>query len=228
MKVWILSGPVHCGKTTFLTAWCERVRASGHGEVYGVLGGPDDAEGRRHLTALPSGEVRRVQCLAPEAAALQGARETVTVGAYTFFADSMQWARDTLAAAADALVSAARTGEDAREHVFVLDEVGPLAIVRGLGFEPFVTALFCGERHTALRALEHVHVIVVVRAHLVDKFAAKYLAAAPASFEHFTPECPLWLRYSAGIAPNFPYVPEGADPQNKDKGQQNRKQQSQQ
>ena len=118
MKVWVLTGPVHCGKTTFLTGWCERVRASGRGAVHGVLGGPDDAAGRRHLTALPSGEVRRVQCLAPEAAALEraraagtpGVRATVTVGAYTFFEDSMQWARDTLAREADALVAARAHG----------------------------------------------------------------------------------------------------------------------
>lgn len=117
MKVWVLTGAVHCGKTTFLTAWCDRVRAAGRGAVHGVLGGPDDAAGRRHLTLLPARAVRCVQCLAPEAAALQhardagtpGVRATVTVGAYTFFEDAMQWARDALAREADAIV-------DARAH----------------------------------------------------------------------------------------------------------------
>lgn len=104
---------------------------------------------------------------------------------------------------------------DTRELFFVLDELGPLEIVRGLGFEPFVSALFCSARFAAFRALDDVHVVVVVRAHMVDRFAAKYLPDAAAPPELFTPTCPLWLRYSPGIVPNFPYHPDEKQQQQK-------------
>ena len=94
--------------------------------------------------------------------------------------------------------------EPERDVFFVVDEIGPLEVMRGMGFEPFVSDLFLGERNAALRAQHTVHVIVVVRTNMVDKFAAKYVPGA--ALEHFTPECDIWLAFSAGVEPHFPFV----------------------
>ena len=216
MKVWILTGSVHCGKTTFLTQWIERVKTSGNKNVFGVLSGPDDNEGRRHLTVLPSGECRRLQCSKTEVEEFQKQREsgakdvkeTVTIGPYTFFSDVMQWAKDSMAEAVNHIaLSASSESGKTEDFFFILDEVGPLEINRGMGFEPFVSDFF---KEGRLGSLPNVHMIVVVRQVMVDKFAAKYLGApdaAAANVEFFNQECPIWRKYSEGVVANFPYIP---------------------
>ena len=218
MKVWILNGSVHTGKTTFLTRWCERVRRDeGNKTLFGVLSGPDDEEGRRQVTLLPSEECRRLQCSPKESEELQkqrdsgkeGVRETVTVGAYTFFSDIMQWTCDNLLRLAEDACKIAQESAD-KNFFFILDEVGPLEIVRGMGFEPFVSELFRGEHFSDLRKLSNFNIIVVVRDTMVNRFSAKYLAGAsePIQTANFDPQCPIWLAYSEGIDPQFPYIPE--------------------
>ena len=217
MNVWILGAPVHTGKTTFLTRWCERVRrAADDKTVFGVLSGPDDEEGRRQVTLLPSEECRRLQCSPKELEEIQkqrdagkeGVRETTSVGAYAFFSDVMQWVSDTLFKLAE---DAGRIAQQcpSKDVFFILDEVGPLEIVRGMGFEPFVSELFRGERFSALRKLPNFHVIVVVRDTMISRFTAKYLEGHSETLQkaNFDPQCPIWLAYSQGIDPQFPYVP---------------------
>eukprot|EP00727_Mastigamoeba_balamuthi_P004207 m51a1_g13784 hypothetical protein (103) ;mRNA; f:313846-316854 len=79
-RVLVVSGDVHSGKTTHLTAWCAARESEGT-QLRGFLAGPDvpvgdgpSAPALRHVTMLPSREVLRLQ-LAPGEDT--GARPTV-------------------------------------------------------------------------------------------------------------------------------------------------------
>lgn len=98
-----------------------------------------------------------------------------------------------------------RPTEPEKDVFFVVDEIGPLEVMRGMGFEPFVSDLFVGERNAALRAQPNAHIVAVVRTSMVDKFVAKY-APGTAAVEFFTPECAIWRAFSAGVEPHFPFV----------------------
>jgi len=204
MRVLLLSGDVHCGKTTLLTGWCRRALASG-AAVEGVLAGPDDAEGRRHLTALPSFESRRLQLGAGEQPATPETR-TVVVGAYTMLADTVEWARGLVR---EPLREGARCPACSlgprdcvcRTRYIVLDEIGPLELRRNEGLEPAVSELFA--RLATGAVLRNTTVIAVVRSPCVEEFIARYRIPEVQPFV----KSPDWLRYSAGVEVQFPYRP---------------------
>lgn len=219
MKVLLLSGEVHCGKTTILKGWCERAIAAG-AVVQGTLAWPDDERGRRHFTSLPAFETRRAQVTldddgAEERALLAAGAELVRVGPYTFRKDVFEWAK---ACVEEPLgqpcpkCSSPAAGCTCRARYLVLDEVGPLEINRGGGLEPSVTRLFDAMRAGAAPA--NLVVIAVVRSRCVEAFKEKYTrgsgdcCGSPANLvvEDEFLKSQDWEAFSEGIEYVFPYV----------------------
>ena len=224
MKVLLLSGEVHCGKTTILKGWCERAIAAG-AVVQGTLAWPDDERGRRHFTSLPAFETRRAQVSldddgAEERALLQDAgAEVVKVGPYTFRKDVFEWAKACVEeplCAPCPKCSLPPSACTCRARYLVLDEVGPLEINRGGGLEPSVTRLFAAMRSGAAPA--NLVVVAVVRSRCVEAFKDKYtksdgdgggcgtpgMAAIPVEAEFLKSQD--WETFSKGIEYVFPYI----------------------
>jgi len=129
---WI-TGPVHTGKTTRLTAQVTKTP-----EQYCGLLAPVDAFGNRYLQDIISGERRILDCLPTTVNAL-------TVGPYTFSEEVFRWGRSTLKA--HHLTYPKRT--------LVIDEIGKLEL-RDLGLAPI-----CWHLLAARQTLDQPALIIV-------------------------------------------------------------------
>lgn len=219
MKVLLLSGEVHCGKTTLLKGWCERAIAAG-AVVQGTLAWPDDARGRRHFTSLPWFETRRAQVSFDDAGEEEQALRAagvcfVTMGPYTFREDVFEWAKacveEPLHKPCPKCGRRAAECECSEARYLVVDEVGPLEINRGVALEPSITRLFAAMREG--RAPRNLVVVAVVRSRCVEGFKAKYAAPQgtppaqriPVEDEFLRSQD--WAAFSEGVEYVFPYVP---------------------
>ena len=146
MPIEIISGPIHSGKTTHLTAWCA---AQPPGTVAGLLQ-PARPAGREFVDVV-TGDSFPLDAPpdTPETAVQR-------VGRYAFATAAFEWAADCLARAV-----AAPTVQ-----VIVVDEIGPLEL-RGQGLDAAVRAVLAAGR-------ADVRVVLVVREGLVEAVRARY------------------------------------------------------
>jgi nucleoside-triphosphatase THEP1 len=199
MRVLLLSGDVHCGKTTLLTEWCHRAIAAG-AAVEGVLAGPD-VDGCRHMTSLPSFVSRRLQLRREEAAA----QDTVKIGSYMLRGDVFAWARELVLAPLRESSRCPRCAGAPRACVcssryLVIDEIGPLELRRGEGLEPAVSEAI--SRMASGTLVPNLAVVAVVRSQCADEFLAHYGLCDATPFVQSAD----WRAYSQGIEPQFPFV----------------------
>lgn len=147
----LITGLIHSGKTTRLSAWCADQPP---GTVAGIL--QPRRPGGRVLVDVTTGEEVPFEAPADApAAAVQ------RVGRFTFAAGAFEWAAARLAQAA----------ADPAVQVIVVDEIGPLEL-RGLGLDAAVRAVLAA-RHPARR------LVLVVRTHLAAAVRAHYASADP-------------------------------------------------
>lgn len=204
MRILLLSGDVHCGKTTLLTAWCKRAIAAG-AVVEGIIAGPD-VDGCRHLTSIPSFTSRRLQLARGEAPPAAPA-SVVSVGGFSMLEDVFAWARARVLEPLHESSRCARCALGPRDcecaaRYLVLDEIGPLELRRGEGLEPAVSQAFARMNAEAGRVLRNVAVIAVVRSQCADEFIAHYGIKDPVTpFVNSSD----WRLYSQGVDPQFPF-----------------------
>lgn len=214
MKVILLSGEVHCGKTTILKGWCDRAIAAG-AVVQGTLAWPDDERGRRHFTALPEFETRRAQVSSDDDGAEEKSLEAagvelVKMGPYTFRKDVFEWAKECVEEpltkpcpkCGASIPSECKCEEESDARYLILDEVGPLEINRGGGLEPSVTHLF-DAMHSG-KAPKNLVVIAVVRNRCIESFKEKYTQSLTVEDEFLKSQD--WAKYSEGVEYVFPYI----------------------
>ena len=114
--VYLVSGPVHSGKTTRLAAWCK-----GRSDVGGIL--QLEADGQRFFEDIQSG--RRYLMDAGERE-----KKVYTIGKYRFYTAAFAWASDLLVEAP----------EQPGIKWLVIDEIGPLEM-KGEGLAPVLEGL---------------------------------------------------------------------------------------
>eukprot|EP01116_Phalansterium_solitarium_P008704 TRINITY_DN22667_c0_g1_i1.p2 TRINITY_DN22667_c0_g1~~TRINITY_DN22667_c0_g1_i1.p2 ORF type:complete len:183 (-),score=62.57 TRINITY_DN22667_c0_g1_i1:207-755(-) len=164
-QVVLLSGDVHSGKTTLLSAWI----AHRAGRVGGVLA--PDVDDVRYVKSIRTSESRQLQlpqfspaapddCNAPSPSAPDNAPpDVVFIGKYAFSRQVFNWAQDTIA-------SDFFSGDF---DAVVVDEIGPLEVNRAQGLEPGFGDLIARRSERP-----DVKIVVVVRQKLVAAFKAKY------------------------------------------------------
>jgi len=154
-QVTIVTGPIHSGKTTRLSAWIAEQQAAGV-RIDGVLA--PIVDGRRHLRSIADDSSRCLE-LAPGAG--PPAADEVRIGPHRFSAAVFAWARELLIAAVD-------PAAERRPQLIVIDEIGPLEL-RGEGLEPAVSRVLASRESSA-----SVRLILVVREGLVDRVIEHY------------------------------------------------------
>ena len=101
-QIYILSGPVHSGKTTHLLRWF-----SGRKDIGGILS--PVINGLRVFQDIRAGTTKKMEA--------EGDEEVYLVGKYRFSKSSFEWANDIITKAAQENCS-----------WLVIDEIGPLEI----------------------------------------------------------------------------------------------------
>lgn len=151
----VYTGSIRSGKTTAL-----RARLGG---ALGVL--MPDADGRRHVLNLATGEARPVEVLPQDAAPA----EPVAVGRFVFDGAVLAWARGAI-----------RDAVALRPAMLVIDEVGPLEL-SGRGLEPAVRDA------VRLGLSGETRVVLVVRETLLERVVDHYGIRAEAHVERHVP-----------------------------------------
>jgi nucleoside-triphosphatase THEP1 len=143
---WVLTGPVHVGKTTVCHTLVGLLRSGGY-RVRGILTPAIlDPQGVRlgiAIVNLADGEQR-------ELARVDRKLDGPQVGPYSFDLAALQWGRETIAAAIAS-----------RCDLLLVDEIGRLELERSTGFYPVLPLL---------TASQVPNVLVVVRQALLELF----------------------------------------------------------
>ena len=164
-RIVILTGKRGAGKSTVCSKTVDLAQARGY-TCGGIItlrrttpGCPTDC---RDVLDVHTGLSRRFTVHAEPDSSLASA--TVVQGRFRFDPQTLAWAEDLLAQATPS-------------HLFVVDELGPLEIIRGQGWQKAINALREGDFRLAL---------VVVRPELVDQ-ARLRLPPAPTTTLAVTP-----------------------------------------
>lgn len=144
-QIFLLSGPIHTGKTTKLTEWIKN-----KDNVDGIL--QPIINGRRHIKHILSGEIQLLEIL-------PGSQEKniITVGNYKFNNDVFAWAHSKLLLA-----------YNKNPEWLIIDEVGKLEIC-AKGLEPAISNIL-----NSLNYHKNLNLVFVVRDYLVPDFLTKY------------------------------------------------------
>jgi nucleoside-triphosphatase THEP1 len=164
-KILILTGERGAGKSTVCSRTVDLAQARGF-TCGGILTlrrtTPGSATDCRDVIDARTGRSRQFTVHADDTRSLAG--DTVVQGRFRFDSRTLAWAEELLAQAAPS-------------HLLVVDELGPLEIVRGRGWQTAFDVLQRGDFRLAL---------VVVRPHLVEQ-ARLRLPAAPTATLTVTP-----------------------------------------
>jgi len=131
--IYILSGPVRSGKTTWLKQW-NTDRANVCGLLAPVI------NGKRYIKNIRSGEMRLL-----EAEHAETGRPLIYIGKFSFFEDTFEWGRHILYECLPA-----------NNVWIVIDEIGPLEL-QGKGLEPAVSYVLgnAGSRARVILVIRH-------------------------------------------------------------------------
>lgn len=143
MTLYLLTAPSGAGKTTFCAALAEQARAAGW-DVAGILSPPVFENGEKtgiRVQNLRTGETRPLAQLAPSPAGRGPGGETLpspigrgaggeglSLGRWLFSPSALAWGNDILAACLPC-------------DLFIVDELGPLELLRGAGWTNALQAL---------------------------------------------------------------------------------------
>lgn len=160
MRVAVVTGPVHTGKTSRLLQWCGG-RSGVDGLLAPIIGG------HRHLVRIAGGDSRDLESLSSE-------RDGVRVGPFTFSETVFAWGRAQLLEAARRLTAEGPTGEAVAdrevERFLVVDEYGKLEL-KGKGLEPAVGRAIALVNAGA--SAPPITVVLVIREGLVEPSLAR-------------------------------------------------------
>jgi nucleoside-triphosphatase THEP1 len=144
-SIFIISGPVHSGKTTRLLSWLQNKI-----NLYGILSPVID--GKRYLLNIDSNEKRML-----EVSGKRNQKDSITVGKYKFAKSVFEWGCEVIAN------SIAENPE-----WIVIDEVGPLEL-QGEGLAKAVNKVFSHQN-----ILVRTNLVLVVRDYLMTDFLNHY------------------------------------------------------
>ena len=144
-SIFIISGPVHSGKTTRLFPWLKNKN-----NLYGILSPVID--GKRYLLNIHSNEKRLLEIDSDEEK-----ENIITVGKYKFDKSVFEWGCEVIANAI----------EENPEWI-VIDEVGPLEL-QGEGFAKAVNKVFSHQN-----ILVRTNLVLVIRDSLMTDFLNHY------------------------------------------------------
>jgi nucleoside-triphosphatase THEP1 len=144
-KIFLLSGPIHTGKTTRLTEWVKT-----QGDVDGIL--QPEINGKRHIKHISSGEIRLLEILKES-----NEKNIITIGNYNFSNEVFKWAHN-------ALLAAFYSNPD----WLIIDEYGKLELI-DKGLEPVVSKIL-----NELIEHPDTKIIFIIRDYLVNSFLDKY------------------------------------------------------
>lgn len=144
-QIFLLSGPIHTGKTTRLTKWIKNKEG-----VDGIL--QPVINGKRHIKHIFSGEIQLLE-ISP------GPHEKVilAIGNYKFNNDVFKWARSKLILSFEQY-----------PKWLIIDEVGKLEMDEK-GLEPAISKIL-----NDLNDHSDMNLVFVVRDYLVPEFLIKY------------------------------------------------------
>jgi len=145
-NIFILSGPVHSGKSTRLNEWIEE-----RNDVAGILA--PIIRGLRNLQDITSGEKR---CL-EKSGKSNDSEDDLAIGNYIFSSSVFHWGKQVLKKSADEKI-----------NWLVIDEIGILEL-QGRGLEPAVSSLINLKWDRAPQ-----NILLVVRERLVEKVIKHY------------------------------------------------------
>lgn len=143
-KVFILSGPVHTGKTTRLMHW-----ASSQKNIDGIFQLIIDE--KRFIYHIASRTLKML-----EVPANIGDEQIIKIGDYHFSKKTFSWSQKILL---DCL--------DKNLEWLIIDEIGPLEL-DGNGLEPIITRIFKGSEKSSGK------ILCVVRESILEKFIEHY------------------------------------------------------
>jgi len=144
-RIFLLSGPIHTGKTTRLSEWIKN-KNDIDGTLQPIIGG------KRHIKNISSGEIRLLES-PPDS----HEKNILIIGDYKFNNDVFTWARKELLLA-----------YNKNPEWLIIDEVGKLEIF-GKGLEPAVSEIL-----KDFNAHKNINLVFVVRDYLVPDFLIKY------------------------------------------------------
>lgn len=151
VNLYLLTAPSGAGKTTFCRALAEQARAAGW-DVAGILSPPVFENGEKvgiRAQNLRTGETRQLaQCSTSRLPLSTSHSPTshISLGQWLFSLSVLAWGNDLLAHSLPA-------------DLFIVDELGPLELIRGKGWVNAFEALRSGEYKIGL---------VVIRPELVE------------------------------------------------------------
>jgi len=144
-SIFVISGPVHSGKTTRLLSWLKNKN-----NLYGILSPVID--GKRYLLNIHSNEKRLLEIDSDEEK-----ENIITVGKYKFANNVFKWGCEVIA----------NSIEENPEWI-VIDEVGPLEL-QGEGLAKAVNKVFSHQN-----ILVRTNLVLVVRDSLMTDFLNHY------------------------------------------------------
>lgn len=144
-KIFLLSGPVHTGKTTRLSEWIKNKDG-----VDGIL--QPVIDGMRYIQHISSGEIRLLE-ITPDSPE----NKVLTIGNYKFNNEVFIWAQSKLLSAFSK-----------NPQWLIIDEVGKLEMSEK-GLEPSIKRIFY-----KLNDFPDMNLVFVVRDYLVSDFLTKY------------------------------------------------------
>ncbi len=143
--IFIISGPVHSGKTTGLLSWLKNKN-----NLYGIFSPVID--GKRYLLDINSNEKRIL-----EVSGKEDQKDVITVGKYKFDKSVFEWGCEVIA---DSI-------EENPEWI-VIDEVGPLEL-QGEGLAKAINKVFSHQN-----IFVRTNLVLVVRDYLMTDFLNHY------------------------------------------------------
>jgi nucleoside-triphosphatase THEP1 len=144
-KIFLLSGPIHTGKTTRLAEWIKNKE-----DVDGIL--QPVIDGKRHIKHISSGESWLLEIPTDS-----NQKNILSIGNYKFSYDVFNWARSILLLA-----------YNKNPEWLIIDEVGKLEM-QNKGLEPAISKIL-----NDLDSLTATKIVFVVRDYLVPQFLIKY------------------------------------------------------
>jgi nucleoside-triphosphatase THEP1 len=143
-KLYVYSGPVKSGKTSELISWVAKLN-SAEGILQPVI------NGRRWIRDVNTGETKLL-----EAFTSSPSDKVVQIGDYSFFKDTLNWAREVV-----------DQGFKDNPEWLIIDEVGKLEM-EDEGLEPVISKIINSKKRTST------NVLFVVRDSLLKEFQKKY------------------------------------------------------
>ena len=143
-KVFILTGPVHTGKTTRLMHW-----AASQNKIDGIFQPIIDE--KRFIYNIATRTLKML-----EVPSYTGDEKVIKIGNYRFSKEVFEWAQNVLLDC-----------KGKKLEWLIIDEIGPLEL-EGKGLEPAITKIFMeGEKFSG-------KILCVVRDSMIDKFVEYY------------------------------------------------------